>query len=104
MNSKTISNYVIGAVAGVGLTVGSVAFAVNTNNHHNGGPMGTPIEQTTQSGMHGQTAQTGMHGKFTQGGMNGQTMSDGIHKGMTMGSNGQTPPCHATTDSKDTKS
>jgi len=32
MKSKTIFNYVIGAVAGVGLTIGSVAFAVNTGH------------------------------------------------------------------------
>ena len=73
MNSKTISNYVIGAVAGVGLTVGSVAFAVNTNDHHNSGAMGTPTQQTTQNGMHGQATQTGMHG---------QTAPTGMHDGM----------------------
>lgn len=84
MNSKTLSTYLIGAVAGLGLAVGSVAFAQNTgysNNHHDNGAMGQTTQQTTHNGMHGQaipqTAQNGMHGQAipqaTQGGMHGSS-------------------------------
>jgi len=129
MNSKTIFNYVIGAVAGVGLTIGSAAFAVNTvhgNGNHSGGMMGNATQQTTPAGMHGSTnaktyggmmgnttqqaTQNGMHGNTAQtaaGGMHGnttQTIPDGMHNGMAAGTDRQNAPCHVATDSKDKKS
>ncbi|VAW98431.1 hypothetical protein MNBD_GAMMA21-803 [hydrothermal vent metagenome] len=117
MNSKTIFNYVIGAVAGIGLTIGSAAFAVNTvhgNGNHSGGMMGNATQQATPAGMHGNTnAKTygGMMGNTTQqaiqNGMHGnttQTIPDGMHNGMATGTDRQNAPCHVATDSKDKKS
>ncbi len=125
MNNKTIFNYVIGAVAGVGLTVGSAAFAVNTvhgNGNHSGGMMGNTTQQTTPTGMHGQTTQKtygGMMGNTTQQatqndmhGNTAQTASGGMHgnttqaapDGMATGFDHNNAPCHAATDSKDKKS
>jgi len=107
MKSKIISNYVIAAVAGVGLTVGSVAFAVNTMDHNNGGMMGNTTTPTTPTGMHDQATQNtygGMQGKTTQTGMHGQNAPAGTHNGMATGFDRQNAPCHAATDSKDKKS
>jgi len=87
MKSKTIFNYVIGAVAGVGLTMGSVAFAVNTGHsdgHHAGSTMGNTTEQTTQGSMTGKTTQGGMSGKTNMGGMQGQTSEGSVQGGTTM--------------------
>ena len=87
MKSKTIFNYVTGAVAGVGLTIGSVAFAVNTGHsdgHHTASTMGNTTEQTTQHGMTGKTTQGSTMGKTNMGGMQGQATQGTAQDGTTM--------------------
>jgi len=80
MNKKTLSTYLVGAITGLGLTMGSVAFAQNmgNSNNHAMGP-------SNQTGMHGQTVNMGNNGnkpmgQTNQAGMNGQVMQNGMHK------------------------
>ena len=92
MKSKKLATYLVGAVTGVGLAIGTMAFAQNTFDH--GSMMGQTTQQTSQGTMHGQTVpQTtagGMHGQTvpqtTAGGMHGQAVKNKVpamHGGIT---------------------
>ncbi len=67
MKSKKLATYLIGALTGVGLAIGTMAFAQNTLDH--GGMMGQTTQQTTQGTMHGQAVKNNtsdMHGGITK--------------------------------------
>ena len=106
MNSKKLATYLLGAVTGVGLAMGSVAFAQNTLDHHNGGMMGQTTQQTAHDSMHGkttpQTTQGGMHGQTAQqaspGGMHEQAVKNNVP-----GMHGGTAPQHAGADHYNSK-
>ncbi len=85
MNSKKLATYLLGTVTGVGLAIGSVAFAQNTLDHHNGGMMGQTTQQTTHDAMHGKTTP-----KTTQGGMHEQAVKNNVP-----GMHGSTTSQHA---------
>jgi uncharacterized protein YcfJ len=58
MNSKTVLTAIIGAIVGLGLAMGTTAFARDTG-HMGGGMMGQTIQQNTHGTMHGQNVQQG---------------------------------------------
>jgi len=58
MNSKTILTVVIGTIAGLGLAMGTVAFARDTD-HMGGGMMGQSSQQYTHGTMHDQNTAKG---------------------------------------------
>ena len=71
MNKKILSTYLVGAVAGLGLAMGSVAFAQNMGNSNN-----HTMGQSVNMGTHGSNTM----GHTNQAGMNGQVMQNGMHK------------------------
>ena len=62
MNKKTVSTYFVGVIAGLGLAMSSVAFAMNTgdSNKHSMG-------QSNQTNMHEQKVKMNTHGSNTMG-------------------------------------
>jgi len=98
MNNKTLSNYLVGTVAVLGLAVGSVAFA-QTLYH------GTTMWQTTLNGMHGQVAQDGMHGQAVQ-----KNFNDSMHGNANATQHAQTghyngnTHCNSAANNQDRKS
>ncbi|HEC29909.1 MAG TPA: hypothetical protein ENI65_10025 [Gammaproteobacteria bacterium] len=122
MNSKTVLTAVIGTVAGLGLAMGTMAFA--QNNGHMGNTQSTGMMGQTSTGMMGQTG-TGMMGQTSQsintrqdthGNMHDRTVQQGTYGGMhTQPAQNQHPetshhadnsqatgnyPCHADTTVK----
>lgn len=113
MNSKTVLTAVIGTIAGLGLAMGTVAFA--QNNGHMGytqetNMMGQPIQQNTAKldTHHGRTVQQDTHhGKAVQqdthGGMHTQPTHNQRPVTTHHADNSQTTgnyPCHDDTTSK----
>ena len=96
MNSKTVLTAVLGGIAGIGLVMGTIAFATDTGrmgNTQGGGMMGqgggmmgqgggmmgkTTQQHTTTPGPHG-TMQNQTTGKTTPGTMHGQAGKTGTH-------------------------
>lgn len=62
MNSKTILTAAIGAIAGLSLAMGTVAFARDTD-HMGGGMMGQASVQNTHGTMHDQNTAKGKKSK-----------------------------------------
>ncbi len=84
MKGKTILTAIVGAIAGLGLFMGTIAFA--QDNSHMG------YNQNTS--MMGQTNQNTMHGQPTHGNtntMHGQTLAKNDHHGLK-----RTDTCHDT--------
>ncbi len=59
MNSKTILTAVIGTIVGLGLAMGTVAFARDTDHMGGGGMMGQSSQQYTHGTMHDQNTPKG---------------------------------------------
>ena len=86
MKTKTQSNYLVVAVAGLALATSALAFAQDTtkSGNYHGSMMGQTSQQTTQNGMHGntntrpQTPSNSMHSNTTQ-----QAAPTGMHDGTT---------------------
>ncbi len=84
MNKKTMTAYLVGTIAGLGLAMGSVAFAQNMGNSNN-----HAMGQSNQAGMHGQSMNMGTMGQTSRVGMQGQTTQSGMHnQAAKMGSRG----------------
>lgn len=74
MKGKTLLTAIVGVIAGLGLTMGAIAFAQDR------GHMGS----TQNTGMMGQSNQNTMHGQPTHGStntMHGQTLAKNDHHG-----------------------
>ncbi|MFV1981974.1 MAG: hypothetical protein ACC657_00420, partial [Thiohalomonadales bacterium] len=95
MNSKTVVTAIVGAIAGLSLAVGTVAFAHNTD--HMGNIQGdTMMGQTYQHDTKGQNTHGGMHAQSNQG----QHSVTGHHTGNSQATGNF--PCHANTGVKST--
>jgi len=65
MSSKTILTAVISLIAGLGLAMGTVAFAQNSD-HMGGGMMGQTSQQSTHGTMHDQNTAKGKSSKSSR--------------------------------------
>ncbi len=83
MKNKTITSYIIGTVAIIGIAAGSAAYA-------QGGMMGQTTQKSTQNDMHGQSTQGNMMGQTNQKAASNNMMGQTNQKGTVNNMHGQT--------------
>jgi len=106
MNSKTVVTAIVGAIAGLGLAMGTVAFAHNTDhmgNIQDNTMMGQTYQhgsnsQNTHDTMHNNTVQKGTLGNMHAQSNQGQHSVTGHHTDNSQATGNY--PCHANTGVK----
>ncbi len=84
MKTKTVITTIVGVIAGLGLFMGTMAYAQDYG--HMGSTQGTGMMgQTSQNSMHGQTMNRDTHGS-----MHGQTVANNNQHGKIQ----RTDTCH----------
>ncbi|MFV2061437.1 MAG: hypothetical protein ACC653_12195 [Gammaproteobacteria bacterium] len=102
MKSKTVITAIIGTIAGLALTMGTIAYATNFDhmgNNQTSSMMGQTYTQDTRDTMHGNTVKQGTHGDMHTQSTQNQHPVIGHHTANSQTTTSNSP-CHADSGNK----